>query len=55
MTTTAPTTKPSWLTGPFGASAAAAVVFLLLWQAAGMFSERIPGPAPVIQAAIREV
>ena len=24
MTTTAPTTKPSWLTGPFGASAAAA-------------------------------
>ncbi|MGB3356322.1 MAG: ABC transporter permease subunit [Mycobacterium sp.] len=53
--TTAPTTKPSWLTGPFGASAAAAVVFLLLWQAAGMFSERIPGPAPVIQAAIREV
>lgn len=48
-------TKMPWLTGPFGASVAAAVVFLLLWQAAGMYSDRIPGPAPVIQAAIREV
>ena len=47
--------KSSWLVGPFGASVAAAVVFLLLWQATGMFSDRIPGPGPVIQAAIREV
>ncbi|WP_370333919.1 ABC transporter permease [Mycolicibacterium hippocampi] len=47
--------KSSWLVGPFGASVAAAVVFLLLWQATGMLSDRIPGPGPVIQAAIREV
>ncbi|CAA0129440.1 Putative aliphatic sulfonates transport permease protein SsuC [Mycolicibacterium vanbaalenii] len=61
---TAPTTERTtpdrasqthWLTGPFGASVAAAVVFLLLWQVAGMYGDRIPGPAPVIAAAIREV
>ena len=52
-TTTAP--RRSWLTGPFGASVAAALLFALLWQGVGMFHARIPGPAPVLAAAIKEV
>lgn len=44
-----------WLTGPLGASVAAAVVFLLAWQVFGMVSERIPGPGPVVSAAIAEI
>lgn len=46
---------PKWLTGPFGASVAAALVFLLLWQLVGSVSDRIPGPAPVVDAAISEI
>lgn len=46
---------PKWLTGPFGASVAAALVFLLLWQLVGMVSDRIPGPVPVVEAAISEI
>ena len=37
----------NWLTGPFGASVAAVLVFLMLWQVVGLVSDRIPGPAPV--------
>lgn len=46
---------PGWLTGPFGASAAAAAVFLVFWQLVGMVSDRIPGPAPVVRAAMSEI
>jgi NitT/TauT family transport system permease protein len=46
---------PKWLTGPFGASVAAALLFLVLWQLVGMVSDRIPGPGPVVQAAISEI
>ncbi|MBX7451974.1 ABC transporter permease subunit [Mycolicibacterium sp. 3033] len=47
--------KRSWLTGPFAASVAAALLFALLWQCVGMFHARIPGPAPVLAAAFDEV
>lgn len=46
---------PRWLTGPLGASVAAALLFLLIWQLVGMISDRIPGPAPVVEAAINEI
>ena len=46
---------PKWLTGPFGASLAAALLFLVLWQVVGMVSDRIPGPGPVVDAAIKEI
>lgn len=46
---------PTWLSGPLGASIAAAAVFLLLWQLAGMVGDRIPGPGPVVDAAIKEI
>jgi NitT/TauT family transport system permease protein len=46
---------PRWLTGPFGASVAAALLFLVLWQLAGVVGDRIPGPGPVVQAAIEEI
>ena len=47
--------RQKWLTGPFGASLAAALVFLVAWQLAGTFGERIPGPIPVVNAAISEI
>ncbi|GLP82326.1 ABC transporter permease [Mycobacterium antarcticum] len=47
--------RMAWLTGPFGASVAAALVFLLLWQVVGLVSDRIPGPLPVLDAALEEV
>lgn len=46
---------PKWLTGPVGAGAAAAVLFLVLWQLAGTFGDRIPGPGPVVKAAMAEI
>lgn len=46
---------PKWLTGPQGATAAAGLLFLLLWQIAGLVGERIPGPVPVVNAAISEI
>ena len=46
---------PKWLTGPLGAGAAAALLFLLLWQIAGTVGDRIPGPVPVVKAAISEI
>lgn len=46
---------PTWLTGPFGASVAAALLFLLVWQLVGAVSARIPGPGPVVQAALAEI
>lgn len=46
---------PKWLTGPLGAGAAAALLFLVLWQIAGTVGDRIPGPAPVVKAAINEI
>ncbi|MFS0896117.1 ABC transporter permease [Mycolicibacterium litorale] len=46
---------PGWLTGPVGATTAAGLLFLLLWQLAGTFGDRIPGPMPVVQAAIKEI
>ena len=49
------TPRQKWLTGPFGASLAAALVFLVAWQLAGTFGERIPGPIPVVNAAISEI
>lgn len=45
----------NWLTGPLGASVAAGIVFLLAWQLFGMLGDRIPGPAPVVNAAISEI
>lgn len=48
-------TGPKWLTGPVGAGAAAALLFLLLWQIAGTVGDRIPGPVPVVKAAISEI
>lgn len=48
-------TQASWLTGRFGASMAAAVVFLAAWQLFGMLGERIPGPLPVVDAALSEI
>jgi NitT/TauT family transport system permease protein len=47
--------RPSALTGPLGASMAAALLFLVAWQLFGMFSERIPGPLPVVDAAMAEI
>jgi NitT/TauT family transport system permease protein len=44
-----------WLTGPVGAGIAAALLFLLLWQVAGVVGERIPGPGPVLDAAMNEI
>ncbi|KWX57117.1 nitrate ABC transporter permease [Mycobacterium sp. NAZ190054] len=43
------------MTGPTGATTAAALLFLLLWQIAGMVGDRIPGPVPVVKAAIDEI
>lgn len=51
--TTAPTRAR--LTGPFGASAAAAAAFIALWVLVGMISENIPGPGPVVGAALKEI
>ena len=54
----APKTRPvhmRWLTGPFGASLAAALLFLIVWQLTGSISDRIPGPGPVATAAIDEI
>jgi ABC-type nitrate/sulfonate/bicarbonate transport system permease component len=48
-------TGPKWLIGPVGAATAAALLFLLLWQIAGMVGDRIPGPEPVVKAAISEI
>lgn len=50
-----PAQRRNLLSGPFGASMAAAAVFLTLWQLAGMYGERIPGPVPVVNAAISEI
>ena len=47
--------RPNMLTGPLGASLAAAALFLVAWQLFGMFGERIPGPLPVVNAAISEI
>ncbi|MGB3483647.1 MAG: ABC transporter permease [Mycobacterium sp.] len=47
--------QPTWLTGPFGASTAAALLFLVIWQLVGTVSARIPGPVPVVQAAMNEI
>ncbi|MBJ7463044.1 MAG: ABC transporter permease [Mycolicibacterium sp.] len=47
--------RPNVLNGPFGASMAAALLFLIAWQLFGVFSERIPGPIPVVNAAISEI
>ena len=44
-----------WLTGPTGAAIAAALLFLVLWQIAGIVGDRIPGPVPVVEAAINEI
>ncbi|MGV9800217.1 ABC transporter permease [Mycobacterium sp. NPDC003449] len=55
VSTTGRPAAPNWLTGPFGASAAAALVFLMLWQVVGLASDRIPGPAPVLDAALSEL
>ncbi len=54
-TTARRSAAPGWLTGPFGASVAAAAVFLVFWQLVGMVSDRIPGPAPVVEAAMSEI
>jgi NitT/TauT family transport system permease protein len=51
----APVTGPKWLTGPLGAGTAAALLFLALWQFAGTVGDRIPGPVPVVKAAISEI
>jgi NitT/TauT family transport system permease protein len=48
-------TGPKWLTGPVGAGAGAALLFLVLWQIAGVVGDRIPGPVPVVKAAINEI
>lgn len=52
---TAHAPRMPWLTGPFGASLAAALLFLVLWQFVGSVSDRIPGPVPVVNAAIGEI
>lgn len=54
-TGTSADSRPNALNGPFGASMAAALLFLIAWQLFGMFSERIPGPIPVVNAAITEI
>ena len=54
-TVTARKAAPRWLTGPVGAGAAAALLFLVLWQIAGTVGERIPGPGPVVDAALSEI
>ena len=43
------------ITGPFGASVAAALLFLVLWYVVGSLHSRIPGPLPVLDAALLEV
>jgi ABC-type nitrate/sulfonate/bicarbonate transport system permease component len=48
-------TRAGWVRGPFGASVAAALLFVVLWQLVGTFSDRIPGPASVVNAAIKEI
>lgn len=54
-TRAATASRPNLLTGPFGASVAAALLFLGAWQLVGMFGERIPGPLPVLNAAVGEI
>ena len=49
------TSRIPWLSGPFGASVAAALLFMVLWQVAGTASTRIPGPVPVVNASLREI
>lgn len=51
----APTPRSNPLAGPFGASAAAALLFLVLWQIVGSISAKIPAPVPVVNAALKEI
>ena len=55
VTETDNASRPAVLTGPLGASMAAALLFLLAWQLFGTVSERIPGPLPVVKAAMTEI
>lgn len=45
----------NWLAGPTGATATAALVFLLVWQFSDLVGDRIPGPIAVTEAALEEI